>query len=140
MRLFIITLLVSLGLNLQSQSLSSYKWKNRLIVFVGEMNKENQKRLEAYNGSIPDLKERKLIFLHLTNTTVSELLPNAKPILQDIESYQFLKKKHPERSIFLIGLDGGIKQKTDILFQPEELFKIIDAMPMRASEIRRKNE
>ena len=46
----------------------------------------------------------------------------------------FNKKEHFE--IILIGLDGRIKrQQTEILTE-EDLFKIIDTMPMRKNEMK----
>ncbi|WP_132055575.1 DUF4174 domain-containing protein [Pseudocnuella soli] len=40
-------------------------------------------------------------------------------------------------TIILVGKDGGEKFRSEKLTQPSELFNIIDAMPMRQSEMRR---
>ena len=42
-------------------------------------------------------------------------------------------------SIFLIGLDGGIKQQWNQLILPNVVFQKIDAMPMRISESKQKS-
>jgi len=39
-------------------------------------------------------------------------------------------------SVTLIGKDGGEKLRRTTLLAPEELFAIVDAMPMRRAEIR----
>jgi len=38
----------------------------------------------------------------------------------------------------LIGLDGGVKLKETEVLKKEDLFSIIDSMPMRLREIRQK--
>lgn len=45
----------------------------------------------------------------------------------------------PAFTIILIGKDGGEKYRTNKILLPEKLFAIIDAMPMRRAEMRRKN-
>ena len=40
-------------------------------------------------------------------------------------------------TIILVGKDGGEKHRTTTVLQPQELFSIIDAMPMRRSEMRK---
>ena len=139
MRFSITLFLYLLFINSNGQSLSDYKWKNRLVVFTGDISEENSQIINAYKESVKELKERKLVFLQITEKTVSEMIPHVRRLSVNTESYDFLKEDHSNASVFLIGLDGGIKRATNILFKPEELFQIIDAMPMRASEIRRKN-
>ena len=39
--------------------------------------------------------------------------------------------------VILIGLDGGVKLRKSELLSSEELFTVIDGMPMRRAEIRR---
>ncbi|MEZ0538636.1 DUF4174 domain-containing protein [Fibrella arboris] len=41
---------------------------------------------------------------------------------------------------YLIGKDGGVKQRFSTPVPATDLFRIIDAMPMRQSEMRGKNE
>jgi hypothetical protein len=49
-----------------------------------------------------------------------------KPMLNANEAFE----------IILIGLDGGIKLRKNDIVSREELFSIIDAMPMRRNEMR----
>lgn len=41
--------------------------------------------------------------------------------------------------LYLIGKDGGVKRRFSRPVSPTELFRTVDAMPMRQSEMRRKN-
>jgi len=43
-------------------------------------------------------------------------------------------------SLILVGKDGGIKLKLHDQISLEEVFELIDSMPMRQSEMRQKNQ
>ncbi|ULQ57595.1 DUF4174 domain-containing protein [Flavihumibacter rivuli] len=43
-------------------------------------------------------------------------------------------------TVILIGKDGGEKYRSDSLVQPKALMAIIDAMPMRKQEMKRKKK
>ena len=45
-----------------------------------------------------------------------------------------------EFEVFLLGLDGGIKLRQQEIVKTEKLFSLIDGMPMRKAEIRRKDQ
>lgn len=83
-----------------------------------------------------DLKDRKLLVFQFQGETLLNTNFNEK-----IDSNKFLEKlKSSSESDYhwvLIGLDGGIK-KSGIgkIALPQEIFKIIDSMPMRQLEIR----
>ena len=52
-------------------------------------------------------------------------------------------RKLPKQATFmtyLIGKDGGVKQRYSAPVAPQTLFRLVDAMPMRQSEMRRKAE
>ncbi|MEM7519319.1 MAG: DUF4174 domain-containing protein [Planctomycetota bacterium] len=40
----------------------------------------------------------------------------------------------------LVGKDGGIKRRWSEPLEPQEVFELIDVMPMRRSEVRRRGE
>ena len=58
-----------------------------------------------------------------------------------IDSLEFLKLKTIHHGQYLlIGLDGGLKDSGDrVSFSAAELLKQVDSMPMRQSEIKKKN-
>lgn len=49
--------------------------------------------------------------------------------------YNTYKSKESTLELILIGLDGGIKHRTNKLTPALEIFTVIDGMPMRRSEI-----
>ncbi len=94
-----------------SPHMSKYQWKNRVLLVAASNEKDNQYREQAaalmsvYLG----LLERDLIVL--------------------------TRFGHPDFSITLIGKDGGVKLKRDEILSTAELFAVIDAMPMRRTEM-----
>jgi len=111
-----------------------------LVVFIGEPSENDQLQLKAYQARKRAIEERKIIFIQISDQGIKELLPSAKEVSPSTDSYKKFKKRYPKSSVLLIGLDGGVKRNTKTLFEPSALFGIIDSMPMRASEIKRKNE
>ena len=61
----------------------------------------------------------------------------------DPQSAQSLREKFDipmgEFAVILIGKDGGIKMKRQEKTDLEDIFRLIDAMPMRLQEMRQKN-
>ncbi len=114
--LTMISLPKSLGQNLQS-----YKWKNRIVIVFGnkaseQLVHEQWVTLEAQKAG---LQER-------------DLLTFVNPASQS------MKKLRSEAifEIILIGKDGGVKSRKTSLMTANELFAIIDGLPMRRSEVR----
>jgi len=135
-----ILLLLVLKLTPIADGLDHYQWQNRLVVFIGEQTPKDKEILKDYQSLKEELEEKKIKFIQVSNQGIKEVFPAIKQVSSTSETFNTFKKRYPKSSILLIGLDGGVKRKTNTLFKPKELFGIIDSMPMRASEIRRKNE
>lgn len=115
--------------------LSSYRWKNRLLlIFAPSTSGEYEEQLRRFEGPEPDFEERHLLlgkFLEredgeLNGTTVSSE-ETAK--LRDefgVEGF----------TVILVGKDGTEKYRTGEPVAAEEIFRGIDAMPMRRREMR----
>ncbi|MDE3743878.1 DUF4174 domain-containing protein [Maribacter polysaccharolyticus] len=128
--------------NSNGQDLNAHKWKNRILI-VKTLNSDSEKfyeQLNEFKNSNNGLKERKIVLykviqdefssINFTNNgsvhsgKVSEITP------------QNILDKNEDFEVILIGLDGGIKFKQNEVLLKEKLFRIIDSMPMRKSEIR----
>lgn len=117
------------------QHLEVYRWKNRLLIISCENqnNEYHKKQLSLLSNQIKGLKERKLILFSFFDKGYR--IGFSKKTLNYTEE----KFKSPgEFSIQLIGLDGGVKLKKNTILNPEELFAIIDGIPMRRSELKSK--
>jgi hypothetical protein len=109
-------LLVTLG-TLSSQaadldSLKQYHWKNRIL--VANDRSQTQKNL---NIQAKWLKEQPV--------------ENTERALLFIERPQPFPEQDTDFYMLLIGYDGGVKAKFETPTKMAEIYKIIDAMPMR---------
>ena len=140
------TILIMIGCLISSimngQNLKDHTWENRILIVKTHdaQSSKYQKQLKEFDNSVKGLNDRKLIVYQIIGSRymlkdygnsnqeeTGELSSNlTKEILN--EAYDF--------EIILIGLDGGVKlQKTEVVLK-EELFSIIDSMPMRKSELK----
>ena len=116
---------------IHSSPLEEYLWKNRVIVTFSP-SKNNIERSHFLNSIKNNLCE-----FNMRNIIHIDLLFNEKS--QEIERFKSFFEKNlsltpSEFRLILIGKDGGIKfnsRKTSL----EEIFSLIDAMPMRQEEM-----
>ncbi len=109
-----------------SQTLEEYRWKNR-VVLTNDTSLWKQQQQEFYKDTV-GLNERKIVLLLFSQNEVRD--DNSLGSLRFRSSSELL----------LIGLDGNVKVRKRELFTLKELFSIIDSMPMRATEIRKKGD
>ena len=129
--------------NTSGQDLSVHKWKERILVVKSNEadNEVLQKQLEQFKGAEAGLKERKLVLYVIRDSEYDFVDYTADLNREDGQlkegAIQRLFKSSKDFEVLLIGLDGGVKLRQTEILTREELFRTIDAMPMRRSE--RKN-
>ncbi len=136
-RVLLIFFLICSQLSL-AQDFETHIWKNRLVVMLVDTpeNKTFKKQYQELVRSEKGLKERKLILYLITPST--ELCGlNQVNCISDKAAYKALKKFKSDFEVMLIGLDGGTKIHRKLPLTSQELFNRIDAMPMRAQELRK---
>ncbi len=114
--------LLTASLATSAQSLADCRWKTRIVLIFGEGNYAAiaNKQKEILLAQSKGLEERDLqIFVNPEPRSMREL------------------RSQTGFEVMLIGKDGGVKKRKTTLLTPEELFDIIDAMPMRQSEMRK---
>lgn len=129
------SLLLMVLLNLfsyQPKSPEDFVWQNRILIINSKVALERWP-IEHHSQKLDD---RNLLVFQFNQEKL--LSTNCR---DQIDAARFLKKlnkfKGEDIQWVLIGLDGGIKKSGKENPNPEEIFKIIDAMPMRQSEIRK---
>jgi len=134
---FIFTIILGCLFNtMTGQELKDYQWKNRLLIISAES--ERAEKLKAkYLVDIESLEERKLLLIKAVDGEFR--IGNSKDNLRSTEIGEgWLKSISAyEFQIFLVGLDGGVKKIWQTEPAPLEIFDIIDAMPMRLSELKK---
>lgn len=126
---------------LYAQNISDYKWENRLIFLVDEGLETSamNSQLKVLEAKADELKERDILLFQLTPKTI--ILSNGrKTTLSAIETYRSLSIPTDFKGVILVGKDGGVKLKKPFQVKAEDIFELIDGMPMRKSEIRGKKE
>ena len=114
----------------------SVRWEHRLLIFNGEDENATRQKALALDSQTGYL-ERNLLVIHLEEDTATVVVGETAAIP---ESELFRKRfAMPDDAfeVVLVGKDGGVKERRKAVFETEELFGIIDAMPMRMREMRR---
>ena len=126
---------------LKAQDLDKYQWKNRIILIITENEGSDvlNRQLQVFKDENKELKERKLKIFQVSPGKYRECFPRKKDWTTAEKSIYELKKSNTDYEILLLGLDGGVKSRQTEILETEKLFDLIDSMPMRQAEMRRKN-
>ncbi len=119
------------------QEIEKNQWKNRVLIILTNdtKNAEYNKQLREFDRELLNFNERKLIVYRVTPASYSiGLKPSVKSISSKL--YKNYKKTKSGFEVILIGLDGGTKLRKDSLLTKQELYRLIDSMPMRKNEIK----
>lgn len=124
--LFLITTLI---IPEQETPFSAYRWHYRIIVIDQEMEAANLqfKQLLENKGGLDD---RDLLVFRKEGV---------KLICQNSEEENLQDAVNQFSGISLIGKDGGLKLRRESWVDVQFIFDLIDSMPMRQSEMRRKS-
>ena len=120
-------------------NLDGYRWKNRLVLIFAPSSKDGSylEQKSEFEGKADELEDRDIIMIELLKAGISmmddvPLADNQQLLLrkkfQVIDDFVFI----------LIGKDGTVKRRTKQPVLCDELFSLIDSMPMRKEEMRRK--
>ena len=136
-----LVLSVFLGMTnlLISQELKQHRWEDRVLLLLTDSleNPEYIRQTDALQQRPEELAERKLIVYTLNKGRYAKGIPPGpwntgvawKPDTRDVKT---------GFRIVLVGLDGGVKMDKQAFVPPEELWTLIDGMPMRRAELRTK--
>jgi hypothetical protein len=121
-------------------NLDAYQWKNRIIlVFAPSSDSDAYKRqMREFEGPVEGILDRDLIILEIIENGESRAGDTS---LSEREAPQMRRQfdvRAGEFSIILIGKDGTVKLRSTVPVSVSEIFSLIDAMPMRQEEMRRK--
>ena len=126
----------------KAQDLQQYQWQNRIIVLYANETELDllTMQLELLTEEPNELSERKLLVIQAHKDRYKIIFPeNSEWVSSSLKGELNIIKK-TEFEVFLLGLDGGIKLRQQEILQTEKLFSLIDGMPMRMAEIRRKDQ
>lgn len=139
--LTLLTLICFFPKTVSAQNLKQHQWQYRVLIL-----KTNSTQSKTYKTQIIELKnaseelcERKLILYQVVGETYELTDFTGTPLKKLGQISESFKKSYlnseEDFEIRLIGLDGGTKLHQYKLLDTNELFKIIDVMPMRRAEL-----
>ena len=125
---------------MEAQSLADHQWKDRiLIVYANDpeseaLTRQRKTLAKCVNG----LEERRLVTYFVTDTEAQQVESgNMTVVSRDL--FDKVISNDLTFETILIGLDGGIKRRYTKPVSCDDVFRLIDSMPMRRSEIKKQN-
>ena len=135
-------LFLAASVSAQSNDLKSFRWKNRILLLFAPDSADS-----TYASAMRQLKhhsqgvqERQLVIFHLFERGTSfrdSSRISTRTVNNQRTQYRVASGKF---TAVLIGKDGGEKWRQTEMFDLDALFRRIDAMPMRQSEIQVEEE
>jgi Domain of unknown function (DUF4174) len=131
--LFAANLLIALTMTAHAQTdpLTSYRWKNRVLVVVapGRHDDQGLAQHRAFEKAAPGMAERDVILLDASG---------------DDDRSRAVRKSlsvgNDTFKVLLVGKDGNTAVSSENPLSAADLFRRIDAMPMRRDEMRAKDK
>jgi hypothetical protein len=120
------------------RGLKAYQWQNRVLVLLVPTRQHpafhsQQKLFEGQKAAFAD---RDLVLLEAIGDQPVQMKEGAETAASLRERYRVAPD---EFTLLLLGKDGGEKFRSAAPVPPEKIYGIIDAMPMRKSEMRKDN-
>jgi len=116
----------------EMNTLSDYRWKNRLILVQSASGTEGA--LQILRDAKAEVDDRDIVWFVNTGTKVISNQGTVSSGVQKQVKARFEKARNDEH-VLLIGKDGGVKSREAAL-NLDAIFERIDAMPMRIREMR----
>jgi hypothetical protein len=144
MSILLVGMMVSLasGKGDDQVDLSSYQWKNRLLILFAPS--EDASMYQAFKGQLQirsqEMRDRDLVAFHLFESGEGWLDDRPLHKEQVLPLRKRFSSKSGQCTVILIGKDGEVKFREQLPVDFSNILAIIDAMPMRQREIRERSE
>ena len=121
-----------------SQIMEKYLWEKRVVlVFAPSLeNAEYQNQERYFKTAARSFKERDIVFWRMINERVVSVDGVGMPQLPTAAFYDYFHAPHDAFTFILLGKDGEEKQRAEQAVSLPALEQKIDAMPMRAQEMK----
>lgn len=128
--------------NTDNINLESHRWKSRLILLFApsEDDPRYQSQVEQFYSEQEQVRDRDIILFELLGKDRRGADGAVSPNQKTDSLWERFDVSETEFAFILLGKDGGVKLRSDGPVPPSEVFSLIDSMPMRQEEMRRKKE
>ena len=125
---------------LDSIDLNAYQWKHRLLfLFVPSENDPAYLSLKSEIEHQPnEVLDRDLLVVHVPEKGEGRFGKERLSAGQVLSLWKHLSASPGQFTTILVGKDGGEKFRQTGMIRLKEIFQIIDAMPMRQQEMKKK--
>ena len=141
LRIVVLLITALISFPVFSQDLSDFRWKNRIVLIKAQdpESAEFLRQEAAFSRRSEALKERKILLVKISGSRYERIDYTREGFTEsgELGLVPILDNRYPFE-VILLGLDGGEKYRSTGVVAPDKLFALIDAMPMRAREIRNK--
>ncbi|MEQ9300670.1 MAG: DUF4174 domain-containing protein [Cyclobacteriaceae bacterium] len=124
----------------QEDLLREYRWKNRIVLIfsVDSSHKQSLTQLNELTSVWEDVEERDMLTFLVRKNRVTDQGDQLISAINAASLRNQFSIAEEEFAVLLIGKDGGVKLRSKEEVIATDLFGLIDGMPMRRGEIRRK--
>lgn len=135
----LVILVAGLGTAADGNAMSRYLWSSRpLVVFAPDGATAQFARQRAIVRAMAGgFREREVVVIYVAGQRVSTTLGAAPGMTAGQLRRRFGVGSGQFQSI-LVGKDGGVKLRSGRAISARRLFRLIDSMPMRQQEMRRR--
>lgn len=144
---FAVGVMISMPARAYDPVFDDLQWIARAIVVTGPKDDfRYMAQMAAFQKVIPELKDRDIVVLTYKDRALDvvpemSFIPYRNRVLKERKDQKYmqgqLQTDDDEYSVVLVGKDGLFKYRwapLDRAVPPSEIFKMIDAMPMRQNE------
>lgn len=124
-----------------AQGIDRYQWKQRLLLlFAPEMtHAEFERQLYWLDDYSEEMADRQLLVLRITPKETYQADGTLFNQARTDWFYDYYDTDPRQFTAILVGLDGQEKYRSiGLAITPQELFTLIDQMPIRQADIRRR--
>ncbi|MEL7303636.1 MAG: DUF4174 domain-containing protein [Pseudomonadota bacterium] len=134
-------MMVTIAPTATADAMSAYRWKNRPLLVFAPSNSAGALRRQSQllNGKAAGLRDRDMVVVRVVGDRVSARGGRGPGL-----SAAALRKRYGVAPggfrVILVGKDGGAKLSSGAPVSMGRVFRLIDGMPMRRQEMRRRGQ
>jgi len=120
--------------------MDDYLWKNRPVLVFGPADSDirYRRQMQEFDGKGTELQDRDIVLLALPRDGRRSLDGQALAASASESLWQRFEVATDGFAVILVGKDGGAKLRSQEPVAAARIFDLIDSMPMRQAEMRRK--
>lgn len=118
-----------------------FQWKKRLLLIFSTERADPlfNSIVNEISSRRGDVEDRDLVIFEILESGASKMNSSELELQKAASFREPLKIPKNTFTVILLGKDGGIKLKRNENVRLEEIFQLVDSMPMRQDEMRQKD-